>query len=86
VLLHLTPCAGHFLAGLAVGEKALAGARERLSREALAIAEAAPRYAEGRGIRMPVAREEDVRIVLELLSVKAAPPARRPSRKKTTRR
>jgi hypothetical protein len=52
VVLHMTPCRGHFLAGVVLSEKTVASAPAKgLPKPILAVIEAAPRYAEGRGIR-----------------------------------
>lgn len=71
VLLYLTPQRGSFLVGVALGEKAAAAAvRQPSSSAALALIDKAPRYAEGRGIRMSVTTRRDVRIALELAALK----------------
>jgi len=71
VVLYLTPQAGRFLAGVVLGEKAIAAAAARgLSERAAAILEASPRYAEGRGVRIEVAGEDDLRVVEELVAIK----------------
>jgi hypothetical protein len=72
VMLYLTPCPGHFLAGLVIGTKAAAGVKDGLSQAAVAVLNAAPRYAEGIGVRMRVSSAADVRVVLQLLGIKAA--------------
>ena len=74
VLLYLIPQAGSFLAGIVLGEKAVEAARSRkLPPAILAAIDAAPRYAEGRGIRLPVTRASDVRAISILVSVKLNP-------------
>jgi len=56
-----------------LGEKAVAAALGRgLSARAAAVVEAAPRYAEGRGIRVEVAAEDDAAVVEELVAAKMA--------------
>ena len=73
VVLYLTPQAGRCLAGVVLGEKAVASALERgLSARAAALVEAAPRYAEGRGIRVEVAGQDDAAVVEELVAAKMA--------------
>jgi hypothetical protein len=73
VALYLTPQAGRCLAGVVLGEKAVATALGRgLSARAAALVEAAPRYAEGRGIRVEVAGDDDAAIVEELVAAKMA--------------
>jgi hypothetical protein len=70
-LVYLTPCRGFFLASFALGEKACAAARERgLPREILDLIDAAPRYAEGRGVRIPVRTRKDVEYVKQLAAIK----------------
>jgi hypothetical protein len=73
VVLYLTPQDGSLLAGVVLGEKAVAAALGRgLSARAAALVEAAPRYAEGRGIRVEVAAEDDAAVVEELVAAKMA--------------
>jgi len=83
-LLYLKPCEGHFLASFVLGEKAVAAAHEAgLPAAILAAIDAAPRYAEGRGVRLEVRRAEDLPSLLALTAIKAArcgPPA--PSRRR----
>lgn len=74
VLLYLTPAEGSFLAGLVLGEKAAAAARGAgLPDAILALVEGAPRYAEGRGLRIPVGPGEDVGPIRTLVALKMAP-------------
>jgi Protein of unknown function (DUF3788) len=71
VLVYLTPCRGHFLASFALGERACAEARMAgLPASVLALIDAAPRYAEGRGVRIPVRRKSDVEAVRKLAAIK----------------
>ena len=71
VLLYLTPREGSFLASTALGEKAVASARERRFPKAfLALLEEAPRYAEGRGVRVTVRLPRDLASVERLLALK----------------
>ena len=71
VLVYLTPCRGHFLASFALGERACAEARMAgLPASVLALIDAAPRYAEGRGVRIPVRRKSDVEAVRQLAAIK----------------
>ncbi len=56
ILLYLTPRGGHFVASFALGEKAVSAAKAaHLPASLLEIVESAPRYAEGRGVRVEVA-------------------------------
>ena len=72
VILYMTPQDGQFLASLALGEKAVAAtAAVRLPaalREAIA---AAPRYAEGRGVRVIVKRAAQVAGLAALAEIKS---------------
>lgn len=71
VILHMTPCRGHFLAGVVLGEKTVAAAQAGgLPKPVLAALEAAPRYAEGRGIRRRVSTIQDMRLVMRLVELK----------------
>ncbi len=92
VLLYLTPSDGSFLAGIVLGEKAVAAARGAgLPDALLARIEAAPRYAEGRGLRIPLGPGDDVEPIRRLVALKLAPepprarkagaPASRPKRR-----
>jgi hypothetical protein len=72
-IVYLTPCRDHFLASFALGEKACRAAHEAgLPSAILAIVDAAPKYAEGRGVRIPVRTQRDVAGVAKLAAVKAA--------------
>lgn len=82
-IVYMTPCEGYFLASLALGEKACAAARaQKLPASLLAVIDAAPRYAEGRGVRVPVRSRGDVRKVEQLVAIKVAnyPPLSRRAR------
>lgn len=73
VVLYMTPQAGAFLLGLVLGEKAAQAAREMdLPASVLPLIDAAPRYAEGRGIRLPVATGDDLAAVRALAALKMA--------------
>ena len=66
-LVHLTPRQSHFLASFALGEKACAAARDAgLPAAILAVIDTAPRYAEGRGVRIPVRTKADLDGVLAI--------------------
>jgi hypothetical protein len=72
-LVYLTPCRGSFLASFALGERACAAARAAgLPASILALIDAAPRYPEGRGVRIPVRRRSDVDAVRRLAAIKHA--------------
>ena len=70
-LLYLTPQMGQFLLGVVLGEPAAERAHEeRLPREVLELVDGAPRYGEGRGIRLPVRTEEDLETAKALAALK----------------
>jgi hypothetical protein len=72
-LIYMTPCDGYLIASFALGERACAAARHAgLSPEVLQIIEDAPKYAEGRGVRVPVRSEEDAAQIKILAGIKAA--------------
>ena len=71
-LVHMTPQAGRMLVGVVLGEKAIARAEAAglASARTLEVAAAAPRYAEGRGIRFEVETDEDLAVAMELARIK----------------
>ncbi len=72
-VLYMTPCSRHFLVGFALGEKAVKAAHARpLPDSTLAILDGAPKYAEGRGVRIGVRNKKDLEIVKGLAAVKMA--------------
>jgi hypothetical protein len=87
VILYVTPQHGAFLVGLVLGERA-AGIAEAGSLPPLALAAlaAAPRYAEGRGLRVSVSSPEGLEAVLALIPFKLLPPGRPVSRSSVSRR
>jgi len=73
VVLYMTPQAGVFQLGLVLGEKAAQAAHEMdLPDSVQPLIDAAPRYAEGRGIRLPVATGDDLAAVRTLAVLKMA--------------
>ncbi len=73
VIVYMTPCARHFLASFVLGEKACSAAREAALPEfILTVIAAAPKYAEGRGFRIPVTTLKQARALAELAAIKAA--------------
>lgn len=71
IVLYLIPQQGHLLASIVLGEKAARAAHEGgVPTALLAIIEAAPRYAEGRGIRMQVSTAKDVKAIRQLVALK----------------
>ncbi len=73
VVLYMTPQAGCFLAGVVLGEKAAQAAHDgKASESVLALIDSAPKYAEGRGIRMAVATKAELITVQQLAALKMA--------------
>ena len=73
VVVYLAPQEGQFLLSVALGEKACALAVERnLAPFLLEAMAAAPRYAEGRGVRLTVTDKTDAVALAELAVVKLA--------------
>jgi hypothetical protein len=72
-IVYMTPCRRFFLAGFALGEKAVKAARESaVPAPILAAIEAAPKYAEGRGVRIEVRNKKTLAGVVKLALVKMA--------------
>ena len=73
VIVYLTPREKHFLAGFALGERAVAAAHEAgLDPALLALIDRAPRYAEGRGLRVEVRTQRAAADLARLAAIKAA--------------
>ena len=71
IVLYLVPQEGHVLASIVLGEKAAHAAHEAgLPTDLLAIIEAAPRYSEGRGIRIQVSTATHVTAIQQLVALK----------------
>ena len=71
MVVALIPQRGVFLASLALGEKAVAAAQAAgLPTAVLDVIEAAPRYAEGRGVRIPVRDVLEVTAIERLVAIK----------------
>ena len=72
-IVYLTPCPKHFRASFAFGEKAVKAALEsNLPDDVVKLIKAAPKYPEGRGIRLEVRTAADVKIAKKLLAIKMA--------------
>lgn len=70
-VLYMTPCKGHFLVGFVLGEKAVKAAHDSALPEAILQAiDAAPKYAEGRGVRVPIKNKNDLEIAKILAAIK----------------
>jgi hypothetical protein len=73
VIFYLTPSRGAFLASTALGEKAVRAAHELpLPDRFLAVVDAAPKYAEGRGVRLEIRNRRDVKPLIALAGIKLA--------------
>jgi hypothetical protein len=69
----MTPCRSYFLVSFALGERAIAAARERDLPAAVRQAiDAAPRFAEGRGVRFEVRGLDEIAPFVALAGVKLA--------------
>ena len=71
VILYMTPQRDQFLVSFALGEKAVAAARtKRLPAALIEAIDTAPRYAEGRGVRVTVTSARQVPGLVTLAEVK----------------
>ncbi|MFI5142583.1 MAG: DUF3788 family protein [Thermoanaerobaculales bacterium] len=71
IVLYLIPQVGQFLLGVVLGDGAANAARSAgLPESVVALVDAAPRYAEGRGIRMPIATRDDLVAAQTLTALK----------------
>lgn len=93
VVLYVTPCDGHFLVGVVLGEAAVVAAKaEGIPSAIEELLDASPKNAEGRGFRFPVRSASDVDAAIVLADAKlrtTSTPARRgriaPARRPTRR-
>lgn len=70
-IVYLTPRAKHFVAGFALGEEAVAALRdEGLPKAVQQVIDEAPRYAEGRGVRLEVRTKRDLEAVKRIAAAK----------------
>ena len=73
VIVYLSPQHGGFLASLALGDKAVAAAKEsKLAPKILKIIAEAKRYAEGTAVRIELSSRTDVAAVVKLAAIKLA--------------
>jgi len=73
-VVYLTPCKRHFLIGRVLGEKAFkAACKSKLPTTVLEIVRSAPKYPEGRGVRLEVRNKQDLAAVVKLAGIKMAP-------------
>ena len=71
VILYMTPQPRQFIVSFALGERAVAAARlARLSGRVLKVIGDAPRYAEGRGVRVTVRDGRDIPTLSRLAEIK----------------
>ncbi|HSG29560.1 MAG TPA: DUF3788 domain-containing protein [Candidatus Krumholzibacterium sp.] len=72
-ILYMTPVKGEVLVGFVLGEKAVKIARELgVDPDVMEIVEEAPRYAEGRGVRIGVRSKADLQGIKKLAEAKMA--------------
>lgn len=72
-IIYLSPCSGCFRVAFALGDRAVAAARQsNLPKSALKLLDEAPRYAEGTGMRIMVKGIKDLAAVRKLVLVKLA--------------
>jgi len=70
-IMYLTPCKGYFIAGFALGEKAVRAAHEAgLDQSTISLIDGARKYAEGRAVRIEVRRKRDRDQVIKLAAIK----------------
>ena len=70
-ILYLKPCEGYFRVSFALGEKAVRAAHESdLPASFLKLIDDAPKYAEGRGVRLEIRKAADVRSALQIALIK----------------
>ncbi len=73
IVLYMTPQPGGFLLGVVLGEKAAKAAHDSgLPKSVLILIDGAPRYAEGRGIRLVVSSAGDLAAARTLAALKMA--------------
>jgi hypothetical protein len=72
-ILYLSPREGCFFASFALGDKAVAAARQSdLPQSVIKIINEAKRYAEGTGVRIEVKKPKDLETVTKLAGIKLA--------------
>src|SRR5512140_2602959 len=70
-VLYMTPCRGYFRASLALGEKAVAAARDvKMPSGILTLIEGAPKYPEGRAVRLEVRTAKDLPGIAKLAEIR----------------
>ena len=72
-IVYLTPCRGSIRVSFALGGKAMEAARDsKLPADVIRLLDAAPRYAEGAGVRLEIRRKKDLVHVKKLAAAKIA--------------
>ena len=72
-VLYLTPSDGFFYAGLALGQRAVDAAHDSdLPAPVLDVIASSQKFAEGRGVRLEIRSDADVRNVVRLAEIKMA--------------
>jgi Protein of unknown function (DUF3788) len=71
IILYMTPREDHFLVSFALGEKAIVAAQaHKLPAAVLKAIKSAPKYAEGRGVRLEVRQTREVPALATLAEIK----------------
>jgi hypothetical protein len=72
-IVHMAPCGGCFRVAFALGDKAVAAARQaKLPKKVLDALAEAPRYAEGTGLRLVIRKAADLAPARTLAQIKLA--------------
>ena len=72
-ILYLSPCEGCFFVSFALGDKAMAAARQSsLPQSVIKIINDAKRYAEGTAVRVEIKQAKDIGTVTKLAGIKLA--------------
>jgi len=70
-ILYMTPRGDHFVAGFALGQKAVDAAHASdISQSRLDMIDGSQKYAEGRAVRIDVRVADDVRDVIKIAAIK----------------
>ena len=71
MILYMTPRGDHFVAGFALGQKAVDAAHASdLPQSRLDLIDGSQKYAEGRAVRLDVRAADDVRAAIRIASIK----------------
>ncbi len=70
-VLYMTPCKKHFIVGFVLGQKAVDAAHaSKLPEPVLTVIDEAPKYAEGRGVRLEIRNKKDLENTKKLSAIK----------------